>query len=218
MLIYGLMKLVEEAPSRYDWLMRLLTFNRIEKAHRLIALEAQPGSRVLDVGCGTGNVSILCAQFGAHVTSIDPSKQMLSIFRRKLSGRDYQDSIEIHECGAASMHVVLRDRKFDLIVACLVLGELPEEVRLRTLQIASEHLASDGKIVICEELWPENRFLSLLYHLLYAAFALPNFLLTRTMIRPVRKLKDLLEECELRIIGAKHLLIGTISILYLARA
>ena len=42
--------------------------------------------------------------------------------------------------------------------------------------------------------------------------------MTRTMIRPVRKLKDLLKECDLRIIGAKHLLIGTISILYLTRA
>ena len=82
MLIYGLMKIVEKAPASYDTLIRLLTFNRIQRAHKLIALEAGEGTSVLDIGCGTGNVSVLCAKSGAHVTSVDSSKEMLSIFKQ----------------------------------------------------------------------------------------------------------------------------------------
>lgn len=41
------------------------------------------GSRVLDVGCGTGNFSIKLAGYGCHVTGVDLSEKMLEIAKSK---------------------------------------------------------------------------------------------------------------------------------------
>ncbi|KKL85001.1 hypothetical protein LCGC14_1959080, partial [marine sediment metagenome] len=128
-----------------------------------------------------------------------------------------RDRMRIHECGAASMDSVLRGDTFDLIIACLMLGELPEDIRLRTLEIAAEHLSDTGRIVICDELWPRNRALSALYHVLFAVFAIPNFILTRTMIRPVKDLPELLERCRLRIVRKERFFFNALSVLYVQK-
>jgi SAM-dependent methyltransferase len=39
----------------------------------------QKGERVLDVGTGTGNVALLAAAAGAHVTAVDPSERLLRV-------------------------------------------------------------------------------------------------------------------------------------------
>jgi SAM-dependent methyltransferase len=37
------------------------------------------GERVIDVGCGTGNVALLAAERGARVTGIDPAERLLDV-------------------------------------------------------------------------------------------------------------------------------------------
>lgn len=37
------------------------------------------GERVVDVGCGTGNVALLAAAAGAHVTAVDPTPRLLAL-------------------------------------------------------------------------------------------------------------------------------------------
>lgn len=39
----------------------------------------RPGERVLDLGCGTGNVALLAAAAGAEVTAVDPSPRLLGV-------------------------------------------------------------------------------------------------------------------------------------------
>lgn len=39
----------------------------------------QPGERVLDIGCGTGNATLLAAERGADVTGIDPAQRLLDV-------------------------------------------------------------------------------------------------------------------------------------------
>lgn len=39
------------------------------------------GERVVDVGSGTGNVALLAAGLGAHVTAVDPSERLLGVAR-----------------------------------------------------------------------------------------------------------------------------------------
>lgn len=45
--------------------------------------EIPPGSKVLDVGCGTGNYALFLARQGYHVTGFDLSSKMLEIAREK---------------------------------------------------------------------------------------------------------------------------------------
>ena len=78
------MKVLESAPERYDRGIRMLSCGRIEAAYeRIAALVAAPGKRILDIGCGTGGVSLACAARGAAVTGIDIDAGMLEVARRK---------------------------------------------------------------------------------------------------------------------------------------
>ena len=52
-----------------------------------------PGSRVLDLGCGTGRLTVALAAAGHSVTGIDPAHAMLAVARTK-AGADQVDWIE----------------------------------------------------------------------------------------------------------------------------
>jgi SAM-dependent methyltransferase len=61
-----------------------------EPARRAVA-EATgigPGTRVLDVGCGSGELCALAAERGAVVAGIDAAEGMVAIARRRLPGAD----------------------------------------------------------------------------------------------------------------------------------
>jgi SAM-dependent methyltransferase len=45
------------------------------------AAQLRPEEHVLDVGCGTGNVALIGARAGAHVTAVDPSARLLAVAR-----------------------------------------------------------------------------------------------------------------------------------------
>jgi S-adenosylmethionine-diacylgycerolhomoserine-N-methlytransferase len=61
-----------QAPI-YDWTRPFFLFGRAEA---LAALDARPGDRVLDVGCGTGWSAARLTAAGARVTGIEPSAAM----------------------------------------------------------------------------------------------------------------------------------------------
>ena len=48
----------------------------------LVLLNAQPGERILDVGCGTGQLTSEITQFGAEVVGIDSSPDMIATARK----------------------------------------------------------------------------------------------------------------------------------------
>jgi SAM-dependent methyltransferase len=49
-------------------------------AHVVVdAVDPQPGELVVDVGCGTGNASILTAERGAGVVGVDPAERLLEV-------------------------------------------------------------------------------------------------------------------------------------------
>lgn len=78
--------------GRYDLLNHLLSGNVDKRWRRLVARELEgsltPGARVLDVACGTGDLSLELAGAGeAEIVGLDFCRPMLEIARRKASGR-----------------------------------------------------------------------------------------------------------------------------------
>ena len=67
--------------ANYDRMNRLMTMG-MDKCWRKRAVQGLHG-KVLDVACGTGDMSVLLAKQGCTVTGVDISEEMLNIARRK---------------------------------------------------------------------------------------------------------------------------------------
>lgn len=68
----------------YDAMNRVMTLG-LDRSWRRLAVEAvvQPGDRVLDACCGTGDLSLEAEREGGRVTGLDFSTEMLARARRK---------------------------------------------------------------------------------------------------------------------------------------
>ena len=82
------------------------------------SLSLAPGSRVLEIGCGAGFMSIALAQRGLHVQAIDSTEAMLEQARRNAEASGVTLSLEIGNATSLASS----DDSFDLVVA---MGVIP---------------------------------------------------------------------------------------------
>jgi SAM-dependent methyltransferase len=110
---------------------------------------ARSGSTVLDLGCGTGRVSLPLARHGYTVSGVDLSAQMLEEFRLKLAAepRDVVQRLSIIQSDMSNFSL---GHVFDLIVipARSFQALLSEEAQRSCLRCIREHLAVGGTYVI----------------------------------------------------------------------
>lgn len=78
--------------------------------------------RILDLGTGTGRAALALAKWGAHVTGVDASTEMLSVARRRAA--DSSLSIEFVEGDAHAL--AFPDRSFDAVVCLRLLMHVPD--------------------------------------------------------------------------------------------
>jgi SAM-dependent methyltransferase len=127
----------------YDPLARLL---RIESHHRrLVELAAfEAGERVLEIGCGTGNLTLLIKRLHpkADVVGIDPDGKALSRARRKASRR----RVAVQFDHGFAQRLPYSDGSFDCVVSAFMLHHLDAEAKRATLAEAFRALTPDGRL------------------------------------------------------------------------
>lgn len=81
-------RLFTTIADRYDFITRLLSYGRDRHwKRRLIALAAlQPGERVLDLACGTGDLTFAAADCRAEAIGLDFTPRMIALARRRAAG------------------------------------------------------------------------------------------------------------------------------------
>lgn len=72
----------------------------------------KPGDRVLDVACGTGNVSLPAARAGAEVTGIDIAPNLLEQARKRAAAED----LKVRFDDGDAEDLPYRDGEFDIVV------------------------------------------------------------------------------------------------------
>jgi demethylmenaquinone methyltransferase / 2-methoxy-6-polyprenyl-1,4-benzoquinol methylase len=74
----------------YDAMNRTMTMGLDRRWRQAtVAAAVQPGDRVLDVCCGTGDLAVAAAEAGGTVTGVDFSERMLERARRKSKGIEW---------------------------------------------------------------------------------------------------------------------------------
>jgi ubiquinone/menaquinone biosynthesis C-methylase UbiE len=84
--------------------------------------DARPGGRVLDLGCGTGVVSLPLAKRGFDVVGIDHSPEMLELARQKLTAAGVEATFETGDVRALRFG----DAEFDCVTIQGLLHHLEE--------------------------------------------------------------------------------------------
>jgi len=101
-----------------------------------------PGTRVLDLGAGMGDVSLLAAELGAEVVGVERDPATLERARARIAGR----SVEL-------VHGVLPEIEvtgtFDVICGRLILMYLPDPVAVLR-RVSDRYLAPDGRLAFVE--------------------------------------------------------------------
>jgi ubiquinone/menaquinone biosynthesis C-methylase UbiE len=188
------MKWLETSPTDYERGIALLTLGRIRQIHDRIAALIQPGDRVLEMGCGTGALTIRCARWGAQVTAIDLSPRMLAVARRRASAAGLADHIQWHLMDAASATERLQPASFDVIILSLTLSELPEDELHYVLSGCRRLLAERGRLIVADEVVPNPFLVKLLFWLVRIPLMALTWLLTRTTTHVLRDGATLLKE------------------------
>ncbi len=207
----ALMRFLESAPDRYDWGMTALTFGRVRSVHQAIAAAAvrAPDAKVLEIGCGTGAVTQLIAERGAHVTAVDQNPQMLEIARRRLAS---QSAVELVEQTASEIDR-LGHGAFDAVVASLSLSEMSLQERAYVFQQAKKLLAPDGVLVVGDEVIARPYWQRALQFVLRLPQALLGWVLVGSVSSPIRDLPGELRRAGFRVRQQQHYLLGTLAVI-----
>jgi ubiquinone/menaquinone biosynthesis C-methylase UbiE len=192
---FAFMKVLESSPNRYDRGIRILSRGRITEVYLKIAeMVAAPGKRIIDIGCGTGNVSLACAARGSSVMGIDSNAEMLEVAKSKAKKAKLEDEVKWLELGVAEIAGKISERSLDAVVSCLAFSELTPDEQTYTLSTAYSLLKPSGKIVIADEVVPENAFNRFRHRLVSLPLVLVTYILTQTTTRPLSNPSPLLHE------------------------
>ena len=196
---YIYMKILESQPERYDRGIALLSLGAANRCKtKMVGENVRPGSKVLEIGCGTGTMAILSALRGAEVLGFDVSGPMLEVARRKIEAAGMADRIQLEEMGVSGMDK-LADERFDLVMSTLVFSELSHDERAYALRNAYRVLRPGGRLAIADEARPRSLAKRLAHGVVRIPLLIATFALTQTTTSAVDGLSDLVTETGFRI-------------------
>jgi ubiquinone/menaquinone biosynthesis C-methylase UbiE len=127
----------------YDPLTRLLRADRV-RARLLDGAAIQPGERVLDLGCGTGALSLLLKrrQPEAAIVGLDPDPKALALAERK--AREAGVSIEWRQGYAG--RIPFEAETFDRVISSLVIHHLTAEQKREAFRDVKRVMRPGGRL------------------------------------------------------------------------
>lgn len=139
--------------SFYDAFTNILTLGHIGmlRSMTIDKAELKTGEKVLDVGCGTGGVTIPAKRrigSGGLTAGIDPAPEMIAVARKKA----VRAKLEIDFRVGVIESLPYPDSSFDVVTSSLMMHHLPHEVQVKGLAEIRRVLKPGGRILIADML------------------------------------------------------------------
>jgi len=142
-------RMFSRLAPRYDVFNRWASFGLDAFWRERVAGRLRAGEDILDLGCGTGDLTLLAAEKGCRVVGLDFSEDMLEIARRR------RPSLEWIQ--AEAMRIPLPDGRFDAVVSAFLLRNLYRSGALDgTLREARRLLKNGGRLIFLDLSLPAN--------------------------------------------------------------
>lgn len=146
--------------SYYDLTVNLMTLGRVHRLrtltvdHTLLKL----GESVLDVGCGTGGVTIpakLRVGKTGYAAGIDPDLGMIAVARRKAERAEMEIDFRV----GVIESLPFPDEMFDVVTSSLMMHHLPQHLQVKGLAEIRRVLKPSGQLLIADMMRPSRSIL-----------------------------------------------------------
>jgi len=201
------MKILESAPYRYDKGIRILTLGRLDKAYDRLVSHIKKDWEVLDIGCGTGALTLRAAKKGSKVKGIDINPKMLEIARRRTKDANLTKNIELMEMGVVELGSE-KTESYDAVMSGLCLSELSKEELCSTLKEIKRILKPEGILLVADEVKPKGTIKILFHWLIRIPLLIITYLVAQTTTRAIENLPEKIEKTGLIIESLKSNKIG----------
>ncbi|MCC6612495.1 MAG: class I SAM-dependent methyltransferase [Anaerolineae bacterium] len=136
---------------RYDMVVKLLTLglDRTLRERTADLAQIRPGDSVLDVGCGTGDLTLVAkARAGSDgwVCGIDAAPEMIEVARAKAlkQGREIDFRVEAIE------RLPFDDDSFDVALSSMMMHHLPDDLKRAGLREVYRVLKPGGRLLVVD--------------------------------------------------------------------
>jgi len=140
----------------YDLLFKLAMQEQTFKRQLIQQAHIQPGMRVLDLGCGTGTLTILIKQMhpDAEVIGLDGDRIILEIARSKINKAGLNITLDY----GLAFQLPYPVNSFDRVLSSLVIHHLMTEDKQRAMLEIQRVLRSGGELHIVDFGKPRNTY------------------------------------------------------------
>jgi len=192
------MKILESVPSRYDQGIYILTLGKLDKVYDRLTSYIKKEQKVLDLGCGTGALTLRAAKKGAKVKGIDINPQMLEIAQKRAIKKNLIQNIELCEMGVAELGSE-ESESYEVVMSGLCFSELSEDELIYTLKEIKRILKPEGLLLIADEVTPKNISKKILNEIIRFPLKIIIFIITQTTTHAIDNLPKKIKESGLSI-------------------